>query len=82
MEQVCDERHERIDSRLRDNDGTLREHGNKIGEIERACSRYEANIIHICETLKGLTKSIYGLTTALVVSLVGFFIWYVQSIPR
>ena len=42
----------------------------------------KTNVASLIKSINGLTKSLWGVCGTIIVTLFGFFIWYIQSIPR
>lgn len=79
QEALCTERHNHINKTLGEHDKTLKEHGEDISKLYTHDAVNKTNIDALCKNLSGLTKAIWGLVVAVISTLVGFFIWYVQK---
>ena len=80
QEDLCREKHRRIDERIETQDRRINNHSGRIDSLEQDRSRTDEKIISLCEQIKSLVTTIrwgVGLTLS---SLVAFFIWYVQQI--
>ena len=75
MHEQCKERFKAIDERLNEGDKLMSEHTTEIAVIK-------ANMNSLIKSINGLTKSLWGVCASLVVTLFGFFVWYIQSLPR
>lgn len=60
----------------------LRDHDRRIISLEKAEAEAAVRIENLCNELKHLTSWIKALVVALITASGGFFIWYVQSLPR
>ena len=75
MHEQCKERFKAIDDRLNEGDKLMNEHTTEIAVIK-------TNVASLIKSINGLTKSLWGVCGTIVATLFGFFIWYIQSIPR
>jgi tetrahydromethanopterin S-methyltransferase subunit G len=69
---LCEEKHKRVDERLNDLEGT----------VETLVKNDAVNttlISQLCKKLDGLTAAVWGLVLTLVVALLGFFFYSVQT---
>ncbi len=82
MEDICKEKHKRIDERLDVHDTRLNNHSERIDKLEQYQSRTETQIANLCEQIKSLVTTIRWFMGLIVGSGIGFFIWYVQQIGR
>lgn len=39
----------------------------------------KTHIVHLISSMSGLTKAIWGMVASILLLLIGFFIWYVQT---
>lgn len=74
-EKYCKEKHEIIDRRLDD-------HGNRIRRLETSDAVNTDRIEKLTNSIDSQTKAIWGLVITLFGTFIGFFIWYIQSLPR
>lgn len=88
-DQVCIEKHRRIDDKIKHHDDWLGEHEKKLDCLEKSDATNTNEIKNLCQqignqsdSIKGQTKAIWGLVTAIAGAGVSFFIWYVQSLGR
>ena len=86
MEDVCKEKHKRIDERLNVQDKRLNNHGDRIDKLEVKTEQYhsktETQITNLCEQIKSLVTTMRWFIALLISSMVGFFIWYIQQLGR
>ena len=75
MHEACKERFKAIDDRLNESDRLMSEHTTEIAVLK-------TNMNSLIKSINGLTKSLWGVCGTIIVTLLGFFIWYVQSLPR
>lgn len=78
-ESLCQEKHRRVDERLTGHDAILGIHDEKIDRLDRSDATNSQSIVNICQQIGSLTKAIWGLVSAILLTLTGFFIWYVQG---
>ena len=58
----------------------LNNHGDRIDKLEQYQSRSEVQISNLCEQIKNLVSAIKWSMGLLIATLVGFLIWYIQSL--
>lgn len=68
----CKERFDKIDRRLEDGDRIFDSHGERIVGVEH-------DVSHLTKSLDGVTKALWGVATAIGMSLIGFLIWFVEN---
>lgn len=78
--EACKNEHKRIDERLDHHERWLGEHEKKIDVLEKSDATNTTEIKNLCRQIGSQTKAIWGLVTAILMVLIGFFIWYVQNI--
>jgi len=57
----------------------LENHEKRITKLETSDAVMEERFKSICRQLEGLTKALWFLGTTIIVTLAGFFVWYVQT---
>jgi phage shock protein A len=77
---VCAEKHKNIEQRLTTQDTRLNNHSERIDKLEQYQSRTETKIENLCEQIKALVTTIKWAMGLTVTTLLGFFIWYIQSL--
>ena len=60
----------------------LQDHEARLRRLEENSIRLGERLESLCKELSGLTLWVKTLVGLMLTSLVGFFIWYVQSLPR
>lgn len=75
MHEACKERFKAIDDRLNEGDRLMSEHTTEIAVLK-------TNMNSLIKSINGLTKSLWGVCGTILATLFGFFIWYIQSLPR
>lgn len=60
----------------------LNDHAQRIRALESADAAMAVRMENLCEKLDSLTSWIKALVVMLITSMSGFFIWYVQTLPR
>lgn len=58
------------------------EHEERIRMLEIASTRLAERLESLCKEIASLTNWIKGLVLAFLTAMGGFFIWYIQSLPR
>ena len=61
---------------------TVQDHEVRIRTLEQNSIRLAERIDSLCQNLNSTTNWIKALIGVIISSMVGFFIWYVQSLPR
>lgn len=82
MEDMCKEKHRRIDERFDKIDDRQDDHSRRIKSLENYKSANEVEIRNLVEQIKNLVGTLKWMITSLVAMLAGFFIWYIQTIGR
>lgn len=54
----------------------------RIGSLEQFKAGTEVEMHNLVKQLKSLVSTIRWMTATLIVTLVGFFMWYIQTMPR
>lgn len=71
---------ELVNKQLETHEKRLNNHGDRIDKLEQYKSSSEVEIRSLCEQIKSLVSTIKWSMGLLITSLVGFFIWYLQSL--
>jgi len=61
---------------------TLQDHEQRLRRLEENSIRLSERLENLCKELSGLTLWMKTLVGLMLTSLVGFFVWYIQSLPR
>lgn len=61
---------------------TVQDHELRIRTLEQNSIRLAERIDNLCQNLDATTNWIKVLVGVIISSMVGFFIWYIQSLPR
>lgn len=61
---------------------TIKDHGRRIASLETRDAEFAIRIDNLCEKLDSLTSWIKALVITVGGAVVGFFFWYIQSLPR
>ena len=78
----CQKQFDILHARFGKRDDTLKEHEEKIEKNEIAIAELSVNVSSVTKSINGLAKALWALAGSLLATLFGFFIWYIQSIPR
>lgn len=81
MNDLCKTKHLRVDERLNSHDAILLTHDQRIDLLERSEVRSDVRITNLCERIDSLISAIKWSMALVVTTLIGFVIWYIQSIP-
>lgn len=79
-EVLCKERTASAKERLDTHERRLNNHGDRIDKLEQYQATATAQIAHLCDKINSLVKAIWWAIGLTITTLLGFFIWYVQSI--
>jgi tetrahydromethanopterin S-methyltransferase subunit G len=79
MQDICSEKHKRVDERLDHHERWLGEHEKKIDALTTSDATNTTQIANLCRQIGSQTKAIWGLVSGILMVLIGFFVWYVQN---
>lgn len=79
MQDVCNEKHKRVDERFDHHERWLGDHENKIDKLATSDATNTTEIKNLCNRIGSQTTAIWGLVGSIFMVLVGFFVWYVQN---
>lgn len=71
----CATQFERIWEELDDKGKKITEHGEDITGLK-------TNMVNLVKSMDKLTGAIWGMVGTVIALLVGFVLWYIQSLPR
>lgn len=71
---------ESMRERITRNEHRLNRHSERLHSLERYQSRNEVLMEQMVEQIQNLANSIKWGTTTIIITLIGFFIWYIQSL--
>ena len=80
MDVIYEEKHKHLSEKLEVHDRRLNNHSERIDKLEQYQSKSEVEIRNLCEQIKSLVSTIKWSMGLLITSLVGFFIWYIQTL--
>jgi hypothetical protein len=78
-DEVCLERHKRIDEKLEKHDKRLDDHDIRLDKLEQDGRELKIEIKNLCENLRSLTNIMKWFVMTLGGSLVGFFFYAIQN---
>lgn len=81
MNDLCKTKHLRVDERLNSHDAILLTHDQRIDLLERSEIRSDVRTTNLCERIDSLISVIKWSMGLVITTLIGFVIWYIQSIP-
>lgn len=82
IDNLCQEKHKQIDEKFSTQERRLNNHSERIDKLEQFKSSTENELRNLVEQIKNLVATLKWMITTAIVSLLGFFIWYIQSIGR
>ncbi len=77
--ELCAERHQRVDEKFSVYERRLNNHGERIDQLEQHKSKTEATILHLCEKIDGLVKTMRWFIGLLVGAFITFFFYAAQK---
>ncbi|MTI56171.1 hemolysin XhlA family protein [Geosporobacter ferrireducens] len=77
--ELCAEKHKQVDDRFQVLERRVNKHSEKIDDLAEDSREYKIQIQNLCKQIEDLTKTIKWYTGLLATSLIGFFIYAVQS---
>jgi len=80
FEKLCTEKHKAIETELTRHSSWLGDHEKKIDSLEKSDAKNTTQIDNLVQSMGGLTKALWGLVLTIAGALLGFVIWYIQSI--
>jgi sugar-specific transcriptional regulator TrmB len=80
MDNVCEEKHKRIDECLDNHSKRLNNHSERIDKLEQFKSSTEVEIRNLIEQIKSLVQTLKWSMGVIVTTLVAFFIWYIKGL--
>lgn len=78
-ENLCVERHKRIDQNFEKIDKTLVTHDKRLDDLEQYKSRTEAQLEALCEQIRNLVSTMRWFMGLLLGGIVGFFFYALQQ---
>lgn len=78
-ERLCDEKHKAIDNRIETCERRLNAHGTAIDALQKSDAANTTQIKNLTSAIAEQTRAIWGLVGTVLITLFGFFLWYVQS---
>lgn len=61
---------------------TIKDHEKRIVCLEKTDAEFAVRLENLCKKLDELTGWLKALVVAIATTGLGFFIWYIQSLPR
>lgn len=61
---------------------SIKDHEKRIAFLEKSDAEFAVRLENLCKKLDELTGWIKALVIAIITAGGGFFVWYVQSLPR
>lgn len=81
-ETLCSERRRNVNSRLDTHEARLNNHSERIDKLEQYQSRAEEQVKQLCRQIKSLVTAMWWAMGLAISTLLGFFIWYIQTLGR
>ena len=78
-DEVCAERHKRIEERLDVDDKRLNSHGNRLDQLEQDGRELKIEIKNLCKNLKSMTDVMKWFLTVMGGALISFFFYAIQN---
>ena len=77
-EKLCEQKHKEIDERFKEQGGTLKEYGGRIGKMEQDGRESKTQTQNLCEIVKNLNTTMRWFMGLFIGSFVSFFFYAVQ----
>lgn len=78
-QELCFEKHKRIDERLVSQERRLDDHDERIDQLEQHKSKVETTILFLCDKIDGLVKTMKWFIGLIVGALITFFVYAAQK---
>ncbi len=75
LNQSCKDRFDKIDERLDKGDDVFKHHGEKLVELK-------TDMAYLTKSLDGVTKALWAVAFSIAMTLLGFFIWYIENLKK
>ena len=80
MDQICEERHKRIDEKFVTQEKRINNHSGRIDKLEQDRAEDRTEIKNLCKQLKGLTDAIKFVGGPIIAGIIGFFFYAFQNL--
>lgn len=80
MNELCEVKHKAIDDKLDLHSTQIEDHYKRIGALETNSARIDVKMDNVCDRVGKLTTAIWWFIGTTFVTLLGFFVWYVQNL--
>ena len=77
-EKLCEQKHRQIDEKFKEQGGTLKEYGGRIGKMEQDGRESKTQTQNLCEIVKNLNTTMRWFMGLFIGSFVSFFFYAVQ----
>ena len=77
-EKLCEQKHRQIDGKFKEQGGTLKEYGGRIGKMEQDGKESKMQTQNLCEIVKNLNTTMRWFMGLFIGSFVSFFFYVVQ----
>ncbi|KEH99978.1 hemolysin XhlA family protein [Clostridium botulinum] len=78
-EELCREKHRQIDKTFKLHDTRLNSHSNRLEFLEKSNAVHNTEINNLCKQIGDLITTIKWFIGLTITTLLGFFIWFIQS---
>lgn len=78
-DELCIEKHKRIDEKLEVHNTRLNNHGERLDKLEQDNASFKTELKNLCDNLKQLTGVLKALIGLGATTLVGFFIYAIEN---
>lgn len=72
----CDEI---LEKHMQTTEDRLNDHAGRIRDLEKSTAVTDERVDNLCDTMGKLTKAIYSLVASILATLVGFFVYAIQT---
>jgi hypothetical protein len=75
INQSCKDHFDKIDERLDKGDNVFTTHSEKLVELK-------TDMAYLTKSLDGVTKALWAVAFSIAMTLLGFFIWYIENLKK
>ncbi len=79
-ERMCEQIHKALDHHLEKQDKRIDRHSERIDKLEQFQAGVTVEIRELCVQIKNLVAAVKWGTSITILTLLGFFVWYIQRL--
>jgi predicted nuclease with TOPRIM domain len=81
-EELCLEKHKRLEEKCETHTIRLNNHGERLDKLEQDNASFKVELKSLCDNLKALTSVLKGLIGLGATTLVGFFVYTIETLIK